>query len=238
MLTRIIASTFALALVAATGCNKADNSAANADAKSAAKSAEGESCPHAKGDKMHGDKMHGDKMHGDKIDPAEHAAKLAEKLGLNAEQTTAAQALFVEVEPQLATLRGRTLAIHKEMQALHSKDGKTPDAKLIETKKAEFVQVKADKSKLHEEVSAKLDAILTPEQRVAHAELMKSHYGKDGKHGCSGDCAHGDKGGKHDCGGDCAHAGKAGKHECSGDCAHGDKGAAHGNAAKHECGAH
>ncbi|MGH9863473.1 MAG: hypothetical protein ACRD35_08625 [Candidatus Acidiferrales bacterium] len=79
---------------------------------------------------------------------AEHAAKLQAKLGLTDAQTQQVRALFEEFQPRL--------------EALHARYEKGED-------------VKAEKSKLKEERTAKLKTILTAEQWTKYEAMMAEH---------------------------------------------------------------
>ena len=102
----------------------------------------------------------GEKGEAGKMTPAEHAAKLKEKLNLNDAQTDKVRAVFED--------------IHKRMAELHAKAGEpataSPEAK-HEAKK-----------KLKEERDARLKAILTPEQFARYKEMMAEHERKPEKH--------------------------------------------------------
>ena len=143
---------------------------------------------------MHAGKMAGGMMHGKMdgagpMDPAAHVAKMTEALGLDADQAAKVQAVFTDFAPRQQALRERALALHQEMD--QNQDDAKLDQQAIAAKKAAFAEVHAEKAKIHQELAAAIDAVLTPEQRARHQEMMAEHHGKGGAAGgpgCDGTC--------------------------------------------------
>ncbi len=221
MRTSILAAALLALAIAGPGCNK-DNSKSGAalDAQGAAKSAGGHHM--GKHGKMHEgmhEGMHGKMDGAGPMDPKEHAAKITEALGLDADQSAKIEKLFADNAPRQQALRDRMLKLHQEMST--KKDDGTLDDKAMQTAKTAMAEVKAEKHKMHQELAAAIDAILTPEQKAKHQQMMAEHHGDKMGHHCDGDCDCAGKG-EHECNGDCDHAGK-GEHECGGDCDHAGK---------------
>lgn len=150
---------------------------------------------HGKHGMRHGGKgHHGKRMHEPK-DPAEAAAKLAEKLGLSDEQKAQAEKIFAESHPQRQELHEKAKALHEEARALKE----SGDEEAMRAKKEQFKALKQEGKALHDAQAEKIKAILTDDQRAKFEEMMQRKHDKHRKHGegheCDGSCEHHGKGG-------------------------------------------
>lgn len=92
-----------------------------------------------------------------KMDAAEHAAKLQAKLGLSDAQTGQVRAVFEDIAQRIAALRAQVQAGELSREAKHEA-----------------------KKQLKEERTARLKAILTPEQFAGYQQMLAEHARKRG----------------------------------------------------------
>jgi hypothetical protein len=182
-------------------CKMADGKACDCAMHGKAGEPAGADCPmHGKMGAMHGTMgaMHGTMGGAGPMDPAAHAAQLTEALGLDADQAAKVQALFAEFAPRQQAIRDRALALHQEMDGSHER-GEKMDPQALAGKKAAFAAIHQEKAELHRELATAIEALLTPEQRTRHQQLMAEHHGPGGPGGPA-------------CGGSCGGAGGCGAH--------------------------